>query len=212
MKKFRQQPSVSKRQRGLVLLITLLVLIAMMLASVGIMRSVDTSVAAMSNMAFKQAADEAAGTAIQQVLQNIMPNWSTGLVTNSAFLDNDGGGAGAGYYASIQPNESAQGIPQRLRAQPPVNDAGFFLNGPDGAGNMIRIMVERMCNVDGAANSTICLGQGGPARRDPIHHANAIRRFELPGGGRGFRAYYRVSVRVDGPNNTVSYAQSVILL
>jgi hypothetical protein len=210
MRKFRQSHSVSKRQQGLVLLITLLALVAMMLASVGIMRSVDTSVAAIGNMAFKQACDEAAGTATQQVLQNIMPNWSTQLGVDPGFLNNDGGAAGAGYYATVQANEDARGIPQMLLAQPPVNDGGLFLNGPDGVRNMTRIMVERMCNAAGDANRMNCLGSSG-LDPSPCTTADELECLELPGGG-GALVYYRVSVRVDGPNNTSCLAQSMILL
>ncbi|MDR2710752.1 MAG: hypothetical protein LBB65_05425 [Burkholderiales bacterium] len=203
--------SISKRQQGVVLLITLVVLIAIMIASAGIMRSVDTSVAAVGNMAFKQAADEAAGAGIQHTLQNIMPDWTNHLLADPEFLDHDGSasfGGGVGYYASIQPDENAEGIPALLQALPPKSDAGLILSEPDGAGNVARIMIERMCNAAGAANGMMC--QGGKAA--PHCKPDEVICPKPPSGSYGFMTYYRISVRVDGPNNTVSFAQSFVLL
>ncbi|MCL2872700.1 MAG: hypothetical protein FWF41_06975 [Betaproteobacteria bacterium] len=209
MKKIKQHLPASKRQRGVVLLITLVILVVMMLASVGIMRSVDTSVAAVGNMAFKQAADEAAGAAIQQFLQTVVSNWTVQLTDHPEFLDHDGAvgfGGGVGYYASIQPDESVEGIPALLQARPPASDAHLILSGPDGAGNRARIVIERMCNVPGAANEKICQGGKIPPS------CKADEKDCSPEDEHGFMAYYRVSVRVDGPKNTVSFAQSFILL
>jgi len=209
MKKTKQCLPASRRQRGVTLLITLVILVVMMLASVGIMRSVDTSVAAVGNMAFKQAADEATGAGVQQVLQTVVSNWTVQLADHPEFLDHDGAagfGGGVGYYASIQPDESVEGIPALLQVRPPASDAHLILSGFDSAGNSARIMIERMCNTSGAANGKICQGGKIPpsCKADDEDCALDVDH--------GFMAYYRISVRVDGPNNTVSFAQSFVLL
>ncbi len=46
--------SLPRRQRGLVLLITLIVLVAMMLAGIGMMRSIDTTTMIAGNVAFRE--------------------------------------------------------------------------------------------------------------------------------------------------------------
>ena len=46
--------SLSRHQSGLALVLTLIVLVAMTLASVGMVRSIDTAVLVAGNMAFRQ--------------------------------------------------------------------------------------------------------------------------------------------------------------
>lgn len=194
----------------------MVILVAMMLAAVGMMRSVDTSVAVVGNISFKRAADEAASQGVQaiQAAMSGASGWSANLIGNPAYLDNNGGGGGVGYYASIQPGESAQGVPALLQT---ATNTGVFVNGPDAAGNTTRTMVERMCSVAGAATATNCpLGGGGVggAKTDKCNQANELNCFKLTGGGggSGSSVFYRVSVRVDGPNSTVSFVQAFILL
>ena len=57
--KKRSMPMHSK-QRGMVLLLTLIILVAMTLAGIGMMRSVDTATVVAGNLAFKQATTNAA--------------------------------------------------------------------------------------------------------------------------------------------------------
>lgn len=62
-----------QRQRGVVLLITLIVLVAMMLAGIGMMRSIDTTTMIAGNLAFREATlhagDSGMNTAFSQLLQ-----------------------------------------------------------------------------------------------------------------------------------------------
>lgn len=190
-------------QKGIVLLITLLVLVAMTLASVGMMRSVDTSVAAVGNLAFRQAADAAVNLAIEQVVRDFADPALGWTVPGNT----DASNPGIGYYASIQPNENGKGIPARLQTS-----AGTGVNtaAQDAAGNITQTMVERMCNQPGPASAANCLGQAGVAEDSPSK-AGELVALTLGNGG-GFSAYYRVTVRVNGPNNTVSFAQAIINL
>ncbi|MCL2309599.1 MAG: hypothetical protein FWC42_04890 [Proteobacteria bacterium] len=208
MKRYEQRLSISKRQRGIVLLITLLVLVAMMLVSVGMMRSVDTSVAAVGNIAFRQAADATVNTAVESVLRGMVNN-----CTGAAVLDTDNISSSCmnvqcvKYYASIQAGESAQGIPSSLLTP-------WSSCTANGSGNTVQTVVERMCNAAGPAGTANCSVAGavtGAGRRDAPNKSNQ-RGF---GGGASVATgtpmiFYRVSVRVDGPNNTVSFAQAII--
>jgi hypothetical protein len=191
----------------MVLLITLLVLAAMALASVGMMRSVDTSVTAVGNLGFRRAADAAINQAVENVVQNMQAD---GWLYAGALDDNFGY-----YYATIQPGANAQGIPAALLQHP--TPSGVNRAGPDGAGNTTLTVVERMCNATGPANPANCgiaaWGEGSGVKDDP----NKANEFPLPDlGGESSSAtgsgapFYRVSVRVDGPKNTVSFAQAII--
>ena len=56
----KRSVSMSGKQRGVVLLLTLIILVAMTLASIGMMRSVDTATVVAGNLAFKQSTAYAA--------------------------------------------------------------------------------------------------------------------------------------------------------
>jgi len=190
------------RQEGIVLLISLIVLVAMTLAGVALMRSVDTAVAVAGNVAFKQSAVQVADNGTQQgavwlannsggtTLQNDMPN--------------------SGYFSS------------RPVAEPNWYDINSWsqsvvLNGgaPDAAGNVVRFMVHRMCTQPDTAYN----GTNGPISNEcalffPL--SAAAQGGSMQVGAPQFigtpQIYYRVTTRVDGPRNTVSVIQSSVLV
>ncbi len=64
-------------------------------------------------------------------------------------------------------------------------------------------MIERMCANPGAAVGSNCnLSAAGSGADAGTQHYEALVR---PGD-----AYYRVTVRVEGPRNTVAYAQAIL--
>lgn len=182
-----------KKQKGLVLIVTLLVLLVMILASAGLMRSMDTSLHALGNITFKQSSN----AAISQALETAIRNLPTAALNGTN-----------GFYGFIQANEDANGIPAALQTQ---TNTGVFVSPQDAAGNTARIVVERMCN---AAN--VCLTPAGALRRanenDSPNLTGELYVLSLGAVGAVPRFYYRVTVRVDGPKNTVSYGQAMIIL
>ncbi|MDR0770961.1 MAG: hypothetical protein LBE75_07150 [Burkholderiales bacterium] len=204
MKRLEQQTPASKQQRGIVLLITLLALVAMTLASVGMMRSVDTSVMAVSNMAFRQSADAVVNQGIECFIRGDARVWANALAANPNHLDANGAG-GAYYYAALQPGEDDYGIPDLLRTG---GGSACCPGGLDSdTGNTAWCVVERMCNDVGTADQDKCLGTSALACDSP----NATGEFgEVCFEGGGFSAFYRMSVRVDGPRNTTSFSQVIL--
>ena len=81
-----------RRQQGVALVMALIVLVAMTLAGLAMMRSVDTSSLIAGNLAFKQSAAISADAGVEAAIA-----WVHG---NPAKLDNDAGGSG--YSASSQ--------------------------------------------------------------------------------------------------------------
>ncbi|MDR2245000.1 MAG: hypothetical protein LBE15_06315 [Burkholderiales bacterium] len=171
--------------------------------SVGLMRSVDTSTLAVGNMAFRQAAEATANQAIEAAIRNL---GGGGIATN---------GDASPYFASYNPaNDDARGIPaNRL--------AGLAGTTDTASGNVYRTVIERMCTAAGALNppAVTCLTTGGGAGglKNIINQGNE-RQDDLniadgdSGGGGDASILYRVSVRVDGPNGTVAYAQAMASL
>ena len=96
-------------------------------------------------------------------------------------------------------------IPTALTSTKKFTDAGLNagLVPEDAAGNKSYYMIERMCSGPGAEFASTCnLSTGALGADAGTQHYEGLKRI----GG----AYYRVTVRVEGPRNTVAYAQAIV--
>src|ERR1700741_3462334 len=89
--------SMSRRQQGVVLFISLIVLVAMSLAGIALMRSVDTATLVAGNMAFKQSSLQSSHSAISSAV-----NW---LGNNNAGTTLYNSNASQGYSSSVPGTE-----------------------------------------------------------------------------------------------------------
>lgn len=215
-------PTNHKRQgqRGVVLFIALIALVVMSLAAVALIRSVDTSAMVAGNLAFKQAATSSADAGLEAAIP-----WMAALqaaqVPKDPWLDmthafnNDA--PANGYYASMV---SANGNEKLdLTAETtwdaghsrPGTGANFDPTGRDATtGNTVRYIIQRVCRSDNAAlllSASDCLFSDfkvniGSKRGRLTYDAG------LGTGATGGSPLYRITARVTGPRNTVSYIQA----
>lgn len=194
----RLSPPLRRTQRGIVLFVALIVLVAMTLAGLGIVRSMDSGTAVTGNLAFRQSSTQVADIGIQQAFQWVLANHATLNNTNTV----------AGYY-------SAQQTPDWYDAN--TWAAAPALTYASGVGvpadYTVSYIVHRMCTQPNTAHngsnagvpnkcgmSTDNVNEGGP-----VGAPGAEGEF----GGLN-RVYYRITVRVVGPRNTVSLVQSMV--
>jgi Tfp pilus assembly protein PilX len=197
------QHTFRKAQSGVVLIIALIVLVAMTLAALALIRSVDTNNLIAGNMAFQQAAVHSADTGIElaaawidsasdAMLEGI--DDSHGYVPNGS-ISTYSPGSGDHYSWDEYWNRYVNGS----RAIASATQA-------DQAGNTVSYIIDRLCSIAGTKNNIDCV----------LSPTSAVGTGNSAGvGNRGqFNApvsvYYRITVRVDGPRNTVSYVQSVV--
>lgn len=197
-----------RRQEGVVLMVALIVLVAMTLAGIGIMRSVDTGTLVSGNIGFRQAAVASGDSGIE-----VARTW---LIANSLSLDADQ--TGQGYYSTRQDfldltgNRSEGGTDgvdwDGTEPSQPVKAKS--LGALDSSGNTIYYLIHRMCSVPGGINlptqscATASVSGAGSTQGDVSYSDYALKLKN--------QVYYRVTTRVNGPKNTVSYVQAVILL
>lgn len=212
--RFAHQPAL-KKQRGVVLFFTLVALVAMMLAAVALIRSVDTSTLISGNIAFKQAATTSGDTGVEAAV-----NWLATTQTANSGINvlNDGshpfnvtGGTGsytnAGYYSNADPTVSltdGTGIVW--------DNTDSTLVGTDAAGNTTRYIIQRMCRTaNQPVQSANCLfsgavedqnGQNIPLPQDICFGAGCPSAGQAP--------MMRITSRTTGPRNTVSYVQAFV--
>ena len=174
------------------LIVALIVLAAMSLAATALIRAVDTTIAIAGNLGFRDAAIPAVDAAIETA-------WAA-LYERNLIADRDHDLPAQGYYASRQPGADVRGVPSALQQIDGSAEAAGVLDA--GNGNTVRYMIER-----------ICLGPGppAPARCALVrpYGAAAIVIAE-PDQAPPMVPVFRVTVRVDGPRNTVTHVQAMI--
>jgi hypothetical protein len=198
----------ARRERGTILFIALIVLVAMSLAGIALMRSVDTNVLIAGNLVFRQSATAGADWGIEDAR-----SWIT---ANAAVLDNDLP-AGAGFYwANWQDNTDLI----NNNPDPTVQDYNWESTDPsnqprdlgfDQAGNRVQYVIHRLCKGAGPSGAVQCvkstLFTGGSDDPGKSHGTPPIGGGNVPTTS---SVLYRVTVKVTGPRNSVSFVQAVL--
>lgn len=182
------------RQKGMVsTLVALIVLVASLLAAMALMRSVDTSNSIATTLTFRQSALQEAERAYVDAQQNI----------SFAQPASDADNASIGYYASPQPAtaRSAGDIPNIL-----VNKSSGYAKVSSSNGNTISYVVERLCPGAGSASASTCIVPGGAIQGGSSSNQTSDNNtFNVAPN-----AAFRLTVRVDGPKNTIAYVQTIL--
>lgn len=198
-----------EHQSGLALFVSLIVLVALSIAGIALVRSIDTGSLIAGNLAFRQSANLSADTGIEAARTWLMNNMGTLTADNSA----------NGYYAASQ---DALDLTGNLTPGVTADDVNWngtggvsqpFCLAQDAAGNTVCYIIHRLCNEEGALSSTSCSTQqtamGGSSK-------GAVRPMttgqEAAWTDVATLGVYRVTVRVAGPRNNVSFAQAFILI
>lgn len=187
-------------QRGVVLIIALIVLAAMTLAGVALVRSVDTANLVAGNIAFKQGTLQEGNAGMEAAIQRFNLG---GLMSTTE--ETPWNNLPAQNYSAVVLLANEKGIPTVL-----VNATTDFDTNPNYqikktkdalTQNFTRFVVERLCQDPGEPLADTC-------RFDPTGRAGAIDQRQS--GLTNYAPMYRITVRVDGPSNTVSYTQAII--
>jgi len=190
------------KERGVVLFIALLVMVALSLAGIALIRSMDTATIVAGNLAFKQSAAAAVDRSIEQAVQALFDPAKSSPVIADKTTDN----VAQNYFASVRLKAgSIPEIPDELQSVAAFTGAGLNIGlvATDEAGNKSYYVIERMCASAGAAVGSNCNLSAAALGADAgTQHYDALSR--------AGDAYYRVTVRVEGPRNTVQYAQAFL--
>jgi Tfp pilus assembly protein PilX len=183
------------RQRGAVLFIALIVLVAMSLAGIALIRSVDTTNLIAGNLAFKQGATFGGDWGVEQAR-----TWLQGQDSTLLYADISGR-----YYASMQTGLDFTGNDPSATHFP--WDTNSFDAGADPAGNAVRYVIHRMCELAGNPGSVNCVRTTAGGTGAGTKGGATYGGFALPSSS---QIYYRITAKVTGPRNTVSYVQVML--
>lgn len=201
------------KQSGVVLVIALVVLVAMTMAAIALVRSVDTTNIIAGNLAFRQSATHAADAGIDDALYVLLPSLVAANQLNVATCP-----AGFGYLSFHQPNLdppnqtwdqfwTSMGTCPKTMSQ---NTNGDTLNAAGrivALSSTIQYVVESMCSLN---------GQAGTCSTPPPSAITSCSGSDVGGATQKCmavnRKYYRVTTRVQGPRNTISYIQAIVAM
>ncbi len=201
-----------RAQQGVVLFIALIAMVVLSLAAVALIRSVDTGTSIAGNLATKQGTLGPINYAIEQAVDALFKAGG-GAIANPFNHD-----IAKNYYANIQPGGKPNGVPAILYGPLPLvtYDASFpkYDDPSPNSRYSVRWVIERMCQ--GSAPAP------GPFTGDPLTptglKACDLMVPKVATAGTSMEELpaippvplYRVSIRVDGPANTVTYAQAML--
>jgi cellulase/cellobiase CelA1 len=180
-------------QRGVVLFIALIVMAALALTAIALVRSVDTTTTVVGNLGFREASISPTNRAVEEAV--------AALFETGAIADTTVNNVGQNYYATLQAGEDSRGIP--LALQKVANYPATARKIDDGNGNTIRWIVERACIATGTAIAATCdMMAPKQSLGTTTTETTPVALPRVP--------FYRLTVRVDGPANTVSFAQAML--
>jgi len=184
------------RQRGVVLIFSLIVLLILAIGAVALVRSVDTSQVSAGNLAFHRDLVNQAEQAVSTVMTEFKTNGPPLNGATSADLP-------AANYVSTALPTNPQGVPLILLTN---NNAVFNAVGslPDIVGATpdvtIRYVIDRLCTNTGTANSLNCAQSTALPTGVTVNQNTGLA---APSA-----TIYRVSVRVSGPRGTQAFLQT----
>ena len=182
-------------QRGAVLMVVLVALVAMLISVIALSRSMDTHSLVAGNLAFRNSTVHSSDAGVQSAVLWLQSTVGTARL-NTTDVDD-------GYYAVV--------------AEPSWDDetfwsqcAGCTVSAADDAGNRVQWVIHRMCSIQGNPNATgnscsllsssSSAANGGSFASDATNFSGVAQN------------YYRISVRVLGARNTSTMVQTFVSL
>lgn len=189
--------SFRRRQQGVVLFLALIVLVAMLLSGLALFRSVDSGVLVAGNIAMQKSATRQGDQGTEAAVTWLAANAAAAVLYANA----------SGYVAN-----GLNDVPGDTQTWATwwdgyvVTHAPTTLAADSATGNTVSYLIQRLCLAPGApyTSGVECLGP-----------PEASGTGSSKGGGvialnRASSVYYRITSRIVGPRNTVSFVQTVV--
>jgi type IV pilus assembly protein PilX len=189
--------TLRSRQRGVVLIFTLIALLILTIGGVALVRSMHSSLLSAGNLAFRRDLVNQG----EQAVANVMAEFAAGgILATSGVTDGDLSSAN---YSSTTLQTNNQGVPNALLNGTLFGTVGQSSNdipGPVNSQVSIRYLIDRLCNITGVASSATCVQSTGIPTGGTHNRNTAV----APPSA----TVYRLSVRVTGPRSTQVFLQT----
>ena len=190
MRALRMNPAGAGRQQGVVLIISLVVLVAMSIAAIALMRSADIATRIAGNLAFRQSGAQAADLGMEVAAKWLVDTANLSSDVTPNYYSSWNGGVKKGNFDPLTFDWSKQ------TAMP-----------TDAAGNTSSYVIHRLCAEPGFPGGITmqCITKS-IASKCTSKSSDGCNPMPPPSS----TPYYRITVRVLGPRNTVTYTQALV--
>lgn len=207
-------------QRGVTLLLALIMLVAMTMAGIVLYRQIGTGLIIARNLSFKRTSAVAADFGVESartwlVAQSSATLEQAGAINNVYFYYP--GWCNTTINASGVPDANGDGNSDDCGANPAPSDFdattfnwanAALATTNDGVGNDVRYVIHRLCQTVGSINASgqQCVTVGSST----AGNTNEAADYNYMSLANTSQPYFRVTSRVLGPTNTVVYTQTII--
>lgn len=192
-------------------MIALIMLVAMTLGGLALVRSVNMTNIIAGNLAFQQGATNSGDTGVELAVNWLETNSGVTLYTSVA---------AQGYVATRQDPAPGQSWDAFWRAvlvnqAVTVNPAnpGVYMaytpSAPNAAGNTVSFAIQRLC---AQALPPSSAGAGCSMPPATVSTSSSSKGAGVVALQYGSQVYYRITSRIAGPRNTVSYVQAIVAM
>ena len=216
----RHREAAIARQHGLSLIVVLVALVVMSFAAVALLRSSDTSTLVSGNLAFQRTALQSGDAGIEAAIE-----WLESA--GGAVLHDDD--AANGYFATTADACDLTGTRTPGNAKDDIDWIGAdpgnecsmkarqTLRDGIADGFDVRYVINRVCNAEGDPDAVFasdgvtpmtCSRVGGGTSEGSTRSGASYGNVPLTGDA---QTYYRITVRIAGPRNTVRYVQAAVV-
>jgi type IV pilus assembly protein PilX len=202
------------KQRGVVLLFSLITLVILLIAAVALIRSFSNSMFTAGNIAFKRDLQNQS----DRVIPGVLASFNTGVLATTTAR---AASLVASNYSAMQLPSNSLGVPLVLLGNDTAfsavgntaNDVSVTTIAGEAQQVTIRYVIDRLCDATGTdttlgAGHCVLIDSGVPQGGS----VTDLQRAETAGVGGGGavpqQLVYRISVRVTGPRNTQAFFQT----
>lgn len=191
-------PRLPTRQRGMILLFTLVALAVLLVGGVALLRSMDSALLQAGNLSFRRDLVNESERAMAQAITLL----STGALASEGSRQAD---APARNYSASRLPSDAHGIPVALLSAAQWSETGMTAADltDSATGITLRVVIDRQCAAAGDFVDTECVTVSSSTDTSADDRHRRVNAEERP--------VYRISVRADGPRNTQAFFQTTVV-
>jgi type IV pilus assembly protein PilX len=189
--------SPRRQQEGIILIVAIIAIVAMTFAVYAMLRSTTGNLGIAGNLAFKKNATSASDFGVEQARAWLVTPPQT---NNTLAADNAAGGYFSTWNDTFDPFTYSW----------TVGTNAVEATADDGSGNRVRYVIHRLCKLTGSVNlpAQECVRPSSLSGGSVIGTGGGVAGVSvspaLPA------SYFRITTRVDGPRNTLSYTQVIV--
>lgn len=202
--------TLPSRQEGVVLMVALIILVALSIAGIALFRSVDTTNLIAGNLAFQQSATHAGEAGSEEAIRSFLEASTPAALQADSFSNAYAASTPASgnpaswdtYWATtINPNPVAMPVAAKTCV-----DRVCTLP-TDAAGNTVSYTIQRLCLT--AGDPTLVTTGCASGEQQAALTGGSLAPGKVP-PKQVTQYYYRITSRIAGPRNTLSYIQTII--